>query len=217
MPTNESKTPRTDDNTKVCNYVGGTHLYVDTRFAITLELELSTLTEENKKLKEEFDAFKKKIALQRMMAICEKDGHTTTEDGCAFCLQRELEQFRNTVDAQEFDAVRTERDQLKSQLAELQSANENLFKIKQSTVVENVELKKNNKELQADKDKLLLCCDFTADGKPVKKGAILYLFPWDDVNREPMTIKVSDVCHYCWYESVEDNRLAITAAMKGTK
>ena len=58
------------------------------------------------------------------------------------------------------------------------------------------------------RNELSKCVNITADGKPVVLGSTLYLFPVDDVTREPMELKVREQFRYCWYNSVEDARLA---------
>ncbi len=59
--------------------------------------------------------------------------------------------------------------------------------------------------LRLERDTLLRCVGhWTADGKPVECGATLYLCPNDDATREPMKLKVADVCRTCWYATPED-------------
>lgn len=72
----------------------------------------------------------------------------------------------------------------------------------------------DREELQAEVERLLKCCDFTADGKPVVRGSTLFLYPNGDTTREIMTLKVKEADHYCWYQSQED---AIAQERKGEK
>ncbi len=58
--------------------------------------------------------------------------------------------------------------------------------------------------LEQENARLLLCCDFTADGKPVPRGSTLYFCPNNDPERDLMTLKTGSAIHYCWYLTPED-------------
>lgn len=68
-------------------------------------------------------------------------------------------------------------------------------------------------DVEIERDRLLKCCHFDADGKPAVMGSTLYLFPNNDVTREPMTLRVPDSTRYCWHSTVE----AAAAAAKKKK
>lgn len=54
----------------------------------------------------------------------------------------------------------------------------------------------------------------TADGKPAIPGSTLFLFPNDDIAREPMVLKVPERTEYCWFSTVEAAKKYVIAKTK---
>jgi hypothetical protein len=54
----------------------------------------------------------------------------------------------------------------------------------------------------------------TADGQPAIPGSTLYLYPNDDVTREPMRLKVPGRVEYCWFSTLEAAKAGAEAKAK---